>query len=265
MKQQTEIPKLKQRQTEILHLLYTYRFLNRTQIQTFLHHKQFNRIIIWLNDLTKQNYIQRQYDQKFAPSTPAIYSLGTNGRKYLKQTNDKKIHKAVLDRVWRESKLTESFKARCIFLADTHLSLLSLTGKTKAALHFYTQTDLYGMEYMILENPDAYFSIEEASGSIKRYFLDVFGDVRPAILRGRVRQYIAYHDKNYWQDHTDKPFPEIILICPTTTLKNHLFYYIQKKLESASDLNFYLTTRELVKTKGLNKETLQKVNPKNLD
>ena len=52
MKQQTKIPKLKQRQTEILHLLYTYRFLTRTQIQTFLHHKQFNRIIIWLNELT---------------------------------------------------------------------------------------------------------------------------------------------------------------------------------------------------------------------
>ena len=262
MKQQTKIPKLKQRQTEILHLLYTYRFLTRTQIQTFLHHKQFNRIIIWLNDLTKQNYIHRYYDQKFAPSTPAIYSLGLNGRKYLKQDKDKKINKTVLDRVWRESKLTEIFKARCIFLADIHLSLLSLTEKTKATLHFYTQTDLYGMDYMILDNPDAYFSIEEEDGSTKRYFLDMFDDVRPAILRGRVRQYLAYYDKNYWQNHTDKPFPEIILVCPTNTLKNHLFYYIQKKLERGPDLNFYLTTRELVKTKGLTKETLKKVNPK---
>jgi len=115
---------------------------------------------------------------------------------------------------------------------------------------------------MILNNPDAYFSIEETSGSTKRYFLDIFDDVRPTILRSRVRQYLIYHDKNNWQDHTDKPFPEILLICPTNTLKNHLFYYIQKKLERGPDFNFYLTTRELVKTKGLNKETLQKVNPK---
>jgi len=75
-------------------------------------------------------------------------------------------------------------------------------------LHTY----IYGMDYMILNNPDAYFSIEETSGSTKRYFLDIFNDVCPAILRGRVRQYLAYYDKNYWHDHTDKPFPEILLI-----------------------------------------------------
>lgn len=62
-----------------------------------------------------------------------------------------------------------------------------------------------------------------------------------------------------WQDHTGKPFPGIILVCPNTGTKNHLFYYIRERLDEDDHPDFYLTTRELIQTKGLTNETLGKI------
>src|SRR3990172_7174663 len=72
------------RHTEILRFLYQFRFLSRNQLQTLLNHKHYNRIIVWLNELTENGYIRRYYDKKRV-TVPAIYLLGNKGRKYLKQ------------------------------------------------------------------------------------------------------------------------------------------------------------------------------------
>ena len=255
-----ELTKLKPKLTEILNLLYRFRFLNRIQIQTILNHKHHSRITTWLKELTEQEYIKQYYDKKLA-ALPAVYSLGTEGRKYLKANpeNIKNITPNLLDRVWREDNFSLEFRNHCLFLVDIYLSLLSLTQKTKAKLNFYTQTDIYGTQYLILPNPDAYFAITETKGSIKRYFLDIFDDIPPRAMRKRARQYFTYFSEGYWQDHTDKPFPDIILIFPNPRLQKHLYYYIQQKLENESDLHFYLTTWGKIKTMGICKEILQKV------
>ncbi len=260
MNKQTQKLKLKLRQKEIQHLLYRFRFINRIQIQTLLNHKHSSRIQTWLNELTEYGYIRQFYDKKFAPVSSAVYSLGLNGRKFFK--NNKKypdIKPELLDRVWQEHTYTLQFRNHCVFLVDIYLSLVTLTEKGKAKLNFYTQTDLYGMEYMILDNPDSYFSIEEPTGDIKRYFLDIFDDIKPSVHRKRIRQYFYYYKESYWQDHTKKPFPQILLICPNDKSKNHLYYYIQKKLNDAPELLFYLSTWEKIKTLGICRESLQKV------
>lgn len=260
MNKQSQQLKLKPRQQEILHHLYTFRFINRLQIQTLLHHKHSSRILTWLNELTEHEYIRRFYDKKFAPSSSAIYSLGLQGRKFLKRDSEyKEIKKELLDRVWQEHTNSKQFQDHCVFLADIYLSLISLTEKAKAKLNFYTQTDLHGMQYMILDNPDSYFSIENPNGDIKRYFLDIFDDIKPSAHRQRIRQYIYYYSQSYWQDNTKKPFPQILLICPNEKSKNHLYYYIQKKLEHEPELLFYLSTRVKIKTLGISRESLQKV------
>ena len=118
------------------------------------------------------------------------------------------------------------------------------------------------MEHLISPHPDAYFAIESKSG-IKKYFLEVFSEnLRTNILRHRVKAYLTYYESDDWQDNTDKPFPEIILICPNTNTKNHLYYYISQKLDEDDHLNFYLTTKEMIKTKGLTREVLEKISPK---
>ena len=79
------------KQLEILTLLYRFRFLNRSQIQKLLNQKDFKRIIINLNQLTNTNYIRRYYNSKTV-TVPAIYSLGLNGKKYVKENFSWKIY-----------------------------------------------------------------------------------------------------------------------------------------------------------------------------
>ncbi|HHT9136976.1 MAG TPA: hypothetical protein ACFYEK_07000 [Candidatus Wunengus sp. YC60] len=252
-------PKLKKGQDKIIHALFQYRFLHSKQLQIFLKHKSPSRINDWLKELTERKYITQYYDKTFA-SLPAVYSLGIKSRKYIKNNPDfKNINPVLLDRIWKVHTLSPQFRERCQLVANIYLSLVALSTKTKAKLNFSTQTDLYGMEYMILDNPDAYFSIVEKDKTVSRYFLDIFDDVAYSKLHLRIRQYFYYYDKEYWQDNTGKPFPNIMLVCPSERIKYHLFYYIQGKLDRAPDLNFYLTTRDQIIAKGINRDVLKKV------
>jgi len=245
---------------KLLYYLYQYRFLTRNQIQALLHHKQFNRIIIWLNDLTKEKYIRRYYNPKTV-TIPAIYSLGLKGRLYLKQNAQRlKINKTLLDRVWREPKASLQFRDHCQLVADIYLSLEKLSLTTGAILHFYPKTSLTGLQYLILPNPDAYFSLHEKDGLIKTYFLDIFNELPARMeLRKRIKQYFHYFDEGLWQDHNNKPFPSIIFVCPDNRSFNYLDTQIQKQLENEPDISFFLTTREKIKTMGICRETLEKV------
>ena len=229
---------MKKRQDQILLFLYTFRFLTRNQIQLLLHQKHFKRIIIWLNELTQSGFIRRYYNPKTV-TVPAVYSLGNKARKYLKDNPDfKEIKASLLDRIWREHTLSLQFRKHCLFIADIYISLQSLVETTSATLNFYPKSKLHGMDYLIRPNPDAYFSIEEKNKNIKRYCLDVFDEL-PArmVLRKRVRQYFEYYESNYWQDHTKKPFPVIILISPDDRFKNYINRVIQNMLEDEPDLS----------------------------
>lgn len=249
---------LTNKQREILVLLYRFRFLSRIHIQTLLNHRHHSWILTWLNDLIKHNQVRRYYQKQFAGPS-AIYSLGIEGRKYLKHNPDLgNIELSALNRIWKEDTLTDRFKNHCLFLADMYVSLRSLAVASKATLNFYTKTDLYGMARLISPAPDAYIAIEE-QGGVKRYFLDLFDDVPPIALRSRAKRYFDYYASNEWQDNTDKPFPEIILICPNERLKKHLYLYIQQKLEEEPELKFYLSTRDLVAKEGLQSNVLQRV------
>jgi hypothetical protein len=246
------------RTDEILNHLYTFRFLTRNQIQTLLEHKHFNRIITWLNELTKSGYIRKYYNPKTI-TIPAIYSLGLNGRKYLKGKKLDEINEKLLDRVWREHTLSSQFQEHCIFLADCYLSLLQTSNLNQSKLHFYTKTGLHGMKYLILPHPDAYIAIEKGD-QIQRYFLDIFDEMPPRmLLRKRVKQYIEYFEDEIWQEQTGKPFPKVILICPDEKSKNYLHRFIQSVLEDVEGVEFYLSTRKMVKEKGLSRETLKRV------
>lgn len=253
---------LTHRQEEILIYLYRFRFLNRSQIQKLLNHKHFNRIIIWLNQLTTNGYIRKYYNPKTI-TIAALYSVGAKGRKYLMEKSKEKgstIQPQLLNRVWREYTLSGQFRTHSQFLADIYLSLMELTKTTNATLHFFTKTDLYGHDYILNPHPDAYIAIKEQNGKMKRYFLDIFDPLPPRmILRRRIKQYVDYFDENDWQEATKHPFPKIIMICPDERSKRYLYRFIQKTLEYASDIEFYLSTWKEIETNRMNGETLEKV------
>ncbi len=252
--------KLNPKLEEILLLIYRFRFLTTSQIQILLNHKYHSRINLWLNQLTTKKYLKRYYDLKFA-GEPALYSLGTAGRKYFKTHQEiKGIKASLLDRVWTEYRNSLQFKRHCLLLADIYISLLGLTSKAKAKLGFYSKVDLFGMKFMVLPEPSGYFSLEDQNGVTKRYFLDIFDYFVPKDLFRRIKKYLYYFEKRYWQDHTDKPFPEIILVCPNKAARTYLEKTIKGNLEDKDfSLSFYLGLQEEIKAKGLIPETLHKV------
>lgn len=247
------------RKTEIIYHLYTFRFLSRKQIQILLNHKHFNRVIVWLNEMTESGLIRKYYNPKKV-TEPTIYSLALKGRKYLKNNGNNSINIKVLDRVWREPKLSIEFREHCMFIADSYLSLKKQCDSNNATLHFYTKTQLKEMENLIVPHPDAYIAIEESGGHINRYFLDIFDAMPPRmLLRKRAKQYLEYFEEETWQDHTDKPFPKIIFITPDQKSYNYLTKFIKSCIENADEPNFYIGMKKEVSETGLSTKTLNKV------
>lgn len=252
----TQTLKLKDRQLEILTLLYRFRFLNRPQIQKLLNHKNHTLVINWLNSLVKTKHIVSDFKRQLG-NVPTVYFLGTNGRKELIKRDD--INQKLLKRVYQEKKASLAFRNHCMLLADTYISLLSLTQKNNATLSFYTTVDLTDIKYLILPHPDAYFSIKQ-NAFTKRYFLDVFNpQVSEKWLYKRVKQYFNYYNEDYWQDHNKNPFPEILFVYSEEKTRKTLIKYVKKGLEDEDDINFSLINMVDIKDKGLRKEILQKI------
>lgn len=249
---------LKQQYIDIQNYLYRFRYLNRPQIQTLLNHKYFHRVIVWLNEMTEKRYIARDFNRKFA-GEPAIYCLDTKSRKIMLGRDG--IKNSLLKKAYYDKTRSRRFKNHNLLVVHIYLSLTELVKKTKAKLSFYTKTDLYKTKNLILPIPDAYFAIEEANKTIKRYFLDIFDPlVNPKWPHKRVMQYFSYYDSEYWQNSTDKSFPEIIMVCPDEDYKKDLEKFIKKMYErNQTDLSFYLSTWEEIKIKGMRREALFKI------
>ncbi len=248
----------------ILIYIYRFHFLNTIQIQKILNHKSKSNVILWLNYLSKNKYLKRYYVKKLVEE-PAVYSLGTMGRKYfLKHTEINDINIPLLDRVWKEGTYSLAYRKRWMLICDIYLSLVNLVksvDKGKGKLSFFTTVDLTGVQYMILKEPDAYFTIEDKRGNTQRYFLDIVKDHAPEKRwKARVRRFFDYYNSEYWQKHMKQEFPEIIFVCPNGYYKNKLNEFIKKKLsETRSELSFYLTTKGELQYQGMSSGVLHKV------
>jgi Replication-relaxation len=173
-----EPPKITPKQLEILILLYKYRFLNRKQIQQFLNHKDPKRINAWLKDLTEKNITGRKYSYKIGENIkPAIYCLSTKSIRILKGRKD--INDKILNRVYRDRKRSDRLITHSTLLADIYFFLKLQAVKGRQILQLFTKTDLSNHNYLPYERPDAYISLEDSQGNIKRYFLEIIDEGTP--------------------------------------------------------------------------------------
>lgn len=254
-----QTPTLTTKQTDIILLLYRFRFLDRIDIQTYFNHKTFSRINSWLSELTNQQYLGRIYSTDFKDKTkPATYYLNTKSRLLLK--NKKGIDNNLINRIYREKKRSKTFIEHCQLVAKIYFYLSSLAEKSHAKLHFYTKTDLSSFDYLLDTLPDAYLAIDE-KGNTKRYFIEIFDERKPRfILRKRIEQYFDYADSKEWEETTKHPFPTIIFICPNQFTKDFLLRYLKSlSEEQESDISIYLGLKSEIQQGGLSKEVLQKV------
>jgi hypothetical protein len=235
-------------QNNIFLLLYKFRFLHTNQIQKLLNHKYNTRINTWLNNLTKQEYLQRQYNTQTIIKRPAVYILTKKARKILKSNPEYSL--PILNKIYRERHRSQTFINHCLLIADVYLTLRSKKGKDETTT-FETKNTLSDYGYFPLDILDAYIAIKSPK-SINRYFTTVIDPTpRLYIAKGIVRQYVAYWQSSKWEENTDKPFPAILLICLDEKVKRMITYYIAKTLhEEQADIRFYLSTSEEVQKRG---------------
>ena len=150
MKQKDKQITIKQKQTEILILLYRFRYLNRVQIQTILNQKYHSRLLKWLNELKEEKLVVCNYDKKVA-SSPSVYSLAPKSRNILK--NNPAVKPRLLGHIWRDKTYSAEFRSHCLFLGDIYLSLIALNSKIGAELHYYTKPDIHGTKHLIIPIP----------------------------------------------------------------------------------------------------------------
>lgn len=247
------------KQLEILTLIYRFRFLNRTQLQTLLNHKDTKRINTWLKDLTDKNILGRIYSTKLKENTkPAIYHLATKSRKILLDQED--TNEKILNRAYRDKNASQKLINHSLFLADVFLLLKNDSLSNNQKLHFFTKTELADHTYLPYNRPDAYIALKDKKQS-KRYFLEIIDEGTPRfMLRKKISQYIEYFDEGIWKNRTLHDNPSLLFICPNQSIKEFLYKHIAQVLEEeTSDLQFFLSLKSEIQIEGITTSTWQLV------
>ncbi len=241
------LPTITKKQQEILTLLYKYRFLNRIQIQALLNHKDKKTINLWLRDLKEKQYIEWIYSTHFAEKTkPAVYYIGLNGVRWLKQQTyiddeGDEYYRYPIEQVrkrYREADRSQAYIDRCLLLADCCVSFTTKTRNGNGLIEYTvtTQTEYQDEdnEYNFLTDGDLESQlgpqlvirkqVRKGSGrqpaAITNYLLELFDVNLPRYrMRNRLKQYVQFLTEGDWEANRedDDPLPVVLLVCPRLT------------------------------------------------
>ena len=256
-----KLPKITDRQKQILWHLYQFRFLNTYHLQKILNHKNPKRTQSWVKDLKDKKYINTNYSPKslLDKNKPAVYYLSSQSRHILKV--NKNCDLSMLSRIYKEKTRSQKYIDHCLAIADVYVFFLSQKTDNQE-INFFTESNLIRFEYFPDPLPSVYISIKTENGN-NRYFLDFFDKNTPSfVLRKRVKQYIEYFENGTWQENSNNsPFPAILFVCPDTRLKKHIYFYGKAVLEKTfnTELSIYLTTKSSLSCDRLENEIWEKI------
>lgn len=248
------LPHITTKQQEILLLLYKFRFLNRPQIQTLLHHKNTKNINTWLQDLTQKNYLGKIINNTTKlNTTPYKYYISTNGIKFLKTQSICKGE--YLTKLYKETKRSEQFIDRCLFIANIYLYLHQKYENTPG-FAFYTQSD-YTPSGIIKEIfPHCVFRKKEN----QPYFVvELFADTMPRFaIRTRIALYTTFFVQEGWTKN--EQLPNILFICPDQKMEKYMIKFTNKIYQEESmRLNIFVTTKDQVAKQSIEGEIWKKI------
>ncbi len=257
-----KLPKITTKQHELLRLFYRYRFLERSQIQAFLHHKDKRRSSSWLKDLREKHYIEWIYspDDPIEKTKPAIYYLGLSGIRYLRDNDNYPPEE--LRKRYKESTRKSDFITRCLLVADCCLNaeVHSVDG---VRYSYVTQTDYAdeASEYHFLVKLQSQLCFtKQKGGTTINYLFEIFDSSLPNYqIRKRLREYVEYLSDGEWGSGTgdDESSPIVLLACPTIARLIYAKRYINKLLEDIyddsvdDDIHIRLSTTDQVRRNGV--------------
>lgn len=248
------LPTITKKQQDILLLLYRFRFLNRTQIQTILNHKTFNRINQWLKDLIDKNYTGKILDQSVKITTiPATYYLSRNGIKYLKTIPTCK--KEYIQRIYADKSRSKDFITRSLLIADIYISL-SQKYANIPSFTFYTQSD-FSVDGIVKEI-FPYFIYRKMEHK-PYYICEIFRESIPRFaIRSRITQYLHFFRKEDWIKNEQKP--NVLFICASEEMEQYIFKKTLKFMSDEDlDLPVYLSTEDQIRKHGIDADIWRKV------
>lgn len=264
------LPHITKKQQEILKLLYRHRFLNRVQIQAFLHHKDKGLSSKWLKDLKEKQYIAWIYNaDDFAEKTkPAIYYLDLNGIRLLRTFNDYPDEE--LRKRYTESSRKQSFIDRCLLLAD---GCIAMDARTADASNGVAYEYSLGADYLDPDNeyhflaenefihPQlCYLKTEEDEDDIveMHYLMEILDVATPRyMVRKKLKDYVAFLDSGDWEEGTGgAELPIVHIACPNLAELIYAKRYIRKQLsdiEQGENEEFCVrfATVERIKAQGI--------------
>lgn len=253
------------KQQQILLLLYRFRFLNRTQIQTLLNHKDPKRINEWLKDLKQKEYIEKVNTTNQKENTkPTICFIGKKGISFLR--SQKNCSQVIIRKLYRENERSDNFMSQCIFLADIYLDLKNQSQKNKSFV-VETKSDII--------NPDSIFHslieldlqiafLKKDVAKTEYFILQIFDLTLPVYsVKKCLKNYIDFYFQNTWEDDTGKTFPIVLIIC-ANKFKLISTKRLTKKLlnnyQNPEDFHIRFTTLEEIKKHGITSEIWEAIN-----
>lgn len=257
------ISKLTKKQKEILNLIPRFRFLNRIQIQQFLHHKYPKCINDWLRDLKEKQYLNWIYDTSFEKkSKPAIYYAGINGIRYLKAEGN--IPPSLIYKLYRDKNRSDNFISQCLLLADCFLTFrvrmvngvnyvvttASELENSYSPFHFLCQTKLE--VHQVIKKTE----IKNNQTMMKYFLIHAIEPTLPRYsLRRKLKDYVEFYHEGSWEDHVSKTFPALHFICPDKPVLIYAKRYAKKIMDdndNPHDLHFCFATVGEIKKHGVN-------------
>ena len=238
--------KVTKKDHEIVDLLLKFRFLNTFHFQRILNHKNPTRIQVRLKKLLDNGYVKRIYEPKnFAQKAqPAIYYLAPKARTIVKDTVDI----SQLEYIYKEHTRKEKFIMHCLFLADIYL-FFYVRQENNEEVKFFTKLELSAYRHFPDPLPDAFVAFKGQTNT-RRFFLDFFDESTPAwVMRKRVRKYLDYAENSDWDEKTNYlPLPKLLFICPSETIKRHIYKYSEALLEKTYEdkIQLFLTTKTMI-------------------
>lgn len=246
------LPNITKKQQEIALLIPKFRFLDRVQIQKFLHHKNKKTINTWLPDLVTKLYLKRIYDpQSFREKNkPAIFHIDINGIRFLKSQG---YPPSLLRKLYKEGLQNDNFINQCLFITDICLDLINQSYEF-TTIHQY-QDPNSPFHFLNDLKPQLVF----IKINLRKYrLLDIFDDSLPRYrffyaIKKKIRSYIEFSYSNLWEENISKTFPAIRFICPSTSTLIYAKRLTKKLLEEeqVENLDISFATIDDIKKYGV--------------
>jgi hypothetical protein len=237
---------LNELQTEILLVLYKFRFATRDLIVSYQELTSPSYTQQRLVNLMQQQYIARRYTGKDKiAGQPAKYYVDNKGIRFLldKQRLEKfGLNPKVLNLIYKDKRASELFVAQCLDIFKLYSVLTRLYGDN---VNFYTKSELAEYDHFLKPLPDAYITFSGKYQIKPDCIVELMSKDKPYfVLRRRINQYLKQFASGSWQSKTGTDFPILILMTDSPNLERRLQKSVAYSLNSRDikGLRVYTTT-----------------------